>query len=318
MRKLDPQLESWLQVYNRYWQELELQGFQHSPQNARDGLAKLTQQLVTKFVDVAAVIDTILHKEAQSIPLRIYQPLTNATLPILVYLHGGGHMSGSVEVYDRILRQIALASGHIVVAVEYRLAPEFPYPCALEDAEWVIRHLFSHLDGLSIDYQPMLSIAGDSAGGAMTATLAHRFQQHASVKIYKQLLIYPSLDYSLCHESLEQNGRGYLLHKDKIEWFFSRYLQHGEDAEQVSPLYMTFSNRLPETLVITAEFCPLRDEGFEYVKQLKRAGVPVSHMHFEDMIHAFMNMQDVVPEQCALLYQQIAEFLNNGVSVAER
>ncbi len=310
MRKLAPELDDWLQDYNLLWLELERKGFSYTPQNAREGLARLTEKLVTQSAAVASIIDSEIMHGALAIPVRIYCPDSDRALPVLVYLHGGGHMSGDIQVYDKIVRQLAVSSKHIVVAVEYRLAPEFPYPCAIEDVEWVVSHLFSQLDLLSVNYQPSLSIAGDSGGGALTATLAHRFQSNPDIHIQRQVLIYPSLDYSLRHDSVDLNGRGYLLHKDKIEWFFSNYLQHGEDVEQVSPLYMPFSGSLPATLMITAEFCPLRDEGFEYVRKLKRAGVAVEHVHFEDMIHAFMNMQDIVPEHCELLYRHIAEFLN--------
>lgn len=310
MKKLDPELKTWLDNYNQIWQELELQGFTYTTQNAREGLSKLTHKLVTRCCEVESINDDSIVTDSHAIPIRIYQPDINQSLPVLVFLHGGGHMSGSVDDYDKICRQLALTARHIVVSVEYRLAPEFPYPCGLQDAETVVRKIATLLHARSYRYHPQISIAGDSGGGAMTATLAHRLQHSREIKIHKQVLIYPSLDYSMQHASIDQNGRGYLLHKDKIAWFFSHYLQHAENVQQVSPLMMEFSEKLPATLIITAEFCPLRDEGFRYVEKLTQAGVSHQHIHFDDMIHAFMNMQDIVPQQCAQLYKDIAQFLN--------
>jgi acetyl esterase len=309
MRRLAPELASWLDDYNKLWLELERNGFSYTPQNAREGLANLTRKLVTTKPEIESIIDDEVVTPTHAIPVRIYQATIDNNVPILIYLHGGGHMSGSIEVYDLICQQLAWRTGHVVVAVEYRLAPEFPYPCGLEDAEQVIRNISSLLDRHPINYQNSIRVAGDSGGGAMTATLAHRLQHDPQHRIEKQVLIYPSLDYSMQHESITSNGRGYLLHSDKIEWFFAQYLAHNEDRRQVSPLYMEFSTELAQTLMVTAEFCPLRDEGFRYVEKLKRAGVAYRHEHFDDMIHAFLNMQDVVPEQCERLYQTIADFL---------
>jgi acetyl esterase len=311
MRKLDPELAIWLDDYNQLWNEIERSGFIYTVKNAREGLSKLTHKLVTNTCDVESIIDDCIMTATHAVPVRIYQPDVANLLPVLVFLHGGGHMCGSIEDYDKICRQLAVTSRHIVVAVDYRLAPEFPYPCGIEDAEVVVMNIHSLLEALSISYQQQFSIAGDSGGGAMAATLAHRLQQCSGINIHKQVLIYPSLDYGMQHASLDLNGRGYLLHKDKIEWFFSQYLQNGEDVQKVSPLSMPYSAKLPSTLMITAEFCPLRDEGYQYVENLNRVGVANQHLHFDDMIHAFINMQDIVPKQCDSLYQHIARFLND-------
>ncbi len=311
MRRLDPELAGWLDNYNQLWKELERSGFIYTAKNSREGLSKLTQKLVTTSCDVESITDDKIMTATHAIPVRIYQPDVTRSQPVLLFLHGGGHMSGSIDDYDKICRQLTVSSQHIVVAIEYRLAPEYPYPCGIEDAEAVVKNISTLLDSLSISYLPQISIAGDSGGGAMTASLAHRLQHSTEVNIHKQVLIYPSLDYSMQHASIDSNGRGYLLHKDKIEWFFSQYLQNEENVQEVSPLMMEFTSKLPATLMITAEFCPLRDEGFEYVKKLNRAGVANQHLHFDDMIHAFINMQDIVPEQCNLLYKRIARFLND-------
>jgi acetyl esterase/lipase len=109
--------------------------------------------------------------------------------------------------------------------------------------------------------------------------------------------------------SIELNGEGYLLQQDKIVWFFNNYFQKGVDRKKASPLYMELDGRMPESLVITAEFCPLRDEGLAYVEKLQAGGLRVENIHFEDMIHAFLNLEDLVKEECDTLYAAIAAFL---------
>jgi acetyl esterase/lipase len=219
-------------------------------------------------------------------------------------------MAGSVTVYDPICRKLSLATKHIVVSTEYRLAPECAYPAAVIDAANVAKYLWSTLDDLGVKHRKELSIAGDSGGGALGATVAHLAQHDAGMAIRRQVLIYPSLDYTMNTDSIEQNATGYLLQKEKIRWFFDNYFQHGEDRKAASPLHMEITRKLPETLVITAEFCPLRDEGQRYVEQLKAKGLSAQNLHFDDMIHAFINMEDLAKEACETVYRTIGEFLN--------
>ncbi len=135
-------------------------------------------------------------------------------------------------------------------------------------------------------------------------------QDDEDMDIRRQVLIYPSLDYTLQSKSVNLNGEGYLLHKAKVEWLLENYFQNRENRKEVSPLYMKCSRNIPKSLVITAEFCPLRDEGLAYVRKLHDAGVEAELLHFYDMIHAFLNMEDLVPDECTAVYQKIATFLN--------
>ena len=228
----------------------------------------------------------------------------------MVYFHGGGHMAGSVTVYDPICRKLANATQHIVVSVDYRLSPECPYPAAVNDAYRAIKAVWLTLKQRQLAFQRRLSIAGDSAGGALCATIAHLAQFDDSIAIHRQAIIYPSLDYTMSSKSLQQNAVGYLLQKDKIAWYFDNYFQSSENRKTVSPLHMEFSQQLPKSLVITAEFCPLRDEGFTYIEKMRHVGVEAEHLHFDDMIHAFLNLENLVKEECETVYLRIAEFLN--------
>ena len=311
MRHVSQKLHQWLENYNRLVQELLDNGFKQTPTNAREGLARLTRGLVTKWPEIPWVQDDLVDAPHFSVPVRIYHPAPDSCLPVLVYYHGGGHMAGNVTVYDPICRKIAVSSQHIVVSPDYRLAPECPYPAGVQDAYNVAKSIWTTLDSRGLKYQRRLSITGDSGGGALCATVAHMAQHDTRIDIRRQAVIYPSLDYTMNSASIEKNGTGYLLEKKKIIWFFDNYFQDKENRREVSPLYMDFTNNLPETLMITAEFCPLKDEGVAYMEKLKATSVQIEHFHFDDMIHAFMNMENLVPEECAAVYRKIGEFLNS-------
>ncbi|NRA55210.1 MAG: alpha/beta hydrolase [Gammaproteobacteria bacterium] len=255
------------------------------------------------------VYDSQLAVSDRHIKLRIYVPDLTKPLAVMIYFHGGGHMVGSVELYDPICRRLAQTSQVIVVAVEYRLAPEHPYPSAINDGVEVCRNYQSILSTHQLSGK--LIVAGDSAGGAMAATLAQRSQTDAQLQIDMQVLIYPSLDYSLSSQSYQDNGRGYLLETDKIRWYFSHYFQHNEDPKAVSPLFRPIDQRLPPTLILSAGFDPLRDEAHAYFDKLTSAQVTCEIYQFKHMIHAFINLDSLVPSQCQALYQRISRFVNN-------
>lgn len=318
MRQLSPKLEKWLEGYNRQLKDLKESGFRQTPTNAREGLANLTQNLITEKQVIKWVQDDLVGGDEFDVSVRIYHPRPESSLPVLLYFHGGGHMAGSITVYDPICRRIALATDHVVISIDYRLAPECPYPAGISDALSVVKNIWKMLDRRKISYIRQLSIAGDSAGGTICATVSHLIQHDADVDIRKQVLIYPCLDYTLQSESVSLNAEEYLLQKEKIEWYFDNYFKNSENRRKVSPLYMEFSENIPESFVITAEFCPLRDDGFNYIKRLNDTGVLSKHLHFNDMIHAFMNMEDLVKDQCAWLYRNMASFLNDDVQTHQK
>ncbi|MEJ2154602.1 MAG: alpha/beta hydrolase [Desulfobacteraceae bacterium] len=307
-RRLTPELDEWLAWYHEKMEALVAGGFTPTVETTRRGLADLTR-LVTDHPAVAWIEDDRLHAPQGDIPVRIYHPDPQTALPVLIYYHGGGHMGGSVEVYDPICRKLALAAHHIVVSVDYRLAPEYPYPAGVEDACSAVHHIWETLERHPFPYRKELSIAGDSGGGALCATVAHKVQWQPEITVRRQVLIYPSLDYTLSLPSVEINGTGYLLEKEKIQWYFDHYFQSDEDRRKASPLFMAVSQRLPQTLVVTAEFCPLRDEGAAYVRKLRKEGVDAEQYHLDTMIHAFLNMEQVTPEACRAAYQTIGRFL---------
>ncbi|WP_080799640.1 alpha/beta hydrolase [Desulfamplus magnetovallimortis] len=314
MPYLSPEIEKWLLGHNKLIAKLAQKGFRPTPENSREGLAVMTKMLVTESPHVKLVMDEIIVGDNFNIPVRIYHPKPESPLPVLIYLHGGGHMAGSITVYDPICRKMAVSTSHTVISVDYRLAPENPYPAGTEDAMTVLKNIWLTLGNRNIRHIRRLSIAGDSGGGAMCATVAHMTQNDPDIKISRQILIYPGLDYTLQHESINENGKGFLLEKNKIEWYFDNYFQNSENRKNCSPINMLFTDRFPETLMMTAQFCPLRDEAFAYVDKMKSAGVKHKHLHFDDMIHAFLNMESLAKKQCAVLYDTASAFLNNGTN----
>ncbi|PSW15442.1 alpha/beta hydrolase [Photobacterium rosenbergii] len=304
MADMPTSLKTWLKSFNDALDQANLLAIPPTPEMARLGLATITQQLVVSEVEISCIIDT--HVNGTSIPCRIYHPTPNETLPVLIFFHGGGHMCGSVEVYDPISRRLAFHSQHIVVAIDYRLAPEYPYPKGLVDCIMSLEEINRTLEQLDLPFQQAVSIAGDSAGGALAATLAQRNPE----KVNHLALIYPSLDYTFSSDSLVDYREGYLLETAKMQWYFDQYFQQGEDRRDASPLFSALPSNHPETIVITAGFDPLQDEGKRYVERLQVLGIPTEHHHFENMTHAFLNLEDLVPPNCEQTYRYIANFLN--------
>jgi acetyl esterase/lipase len=300
-----------LKNYNETLADWYAQGNVLTPQIARESLATLTRTFVTDGPELSLVLDDAVDSTTTSVPVRIYHPDRYISLEVAVFFHGGGHLAGSVEVYDPICRKIAYSTRRIVVSVDYRLAPEHPYPAGLDDGVSVLDGCLGMFDRLGLNYLPRVALVGDSAGGAMSATLAHRYQTDPGLDIDKLVLIYPSLDYTLSSPSIDLLGTGYLLETNKIQWYFDQYFTNNEDLRAVSPLFMDIKDHFPQTLVVTAGFCPLSDEGSRYVSRLQEHGVSVHHLHIEEMVHAFLNLENLVPQSCEQCYGEIGSFLGD-------
>ncbi|WP_293760462.1 alpha/beta hydrolase [uncultured Aquitalea sp.] len=304
---VSPQLGPWLEQFNGLLARLQAAGYKATAIGAREALAGLTAQFVPPGPAVAWVNDELIDGDDYAVPVRIYHPQPEAALPVLLYLHGGGHTAGSVSVYDPICRRLAEACRHVVVSVEYRLAPENPYPAGVLDACAAARGVFAALERRGLAFERRLSIGGDSAGAALSASVCGLLQEE--IALHRQVLIYPSVDYTMSFPSMEANGSGYFLNTSRIAWYFDNYFQHGEDRAAASPLNMPVSAAMPATLLVSAGFDPLRDEAFAYERKLREAGAACEHLHLPDMIHAFLNMESMVPDACRQTYRRIGDFL---------
>jgi acetyl esterase len=311
MRQVSAKLAPWLIEVHSQLATMKANGYKPTAIGAREALANIVRAMITERPEIAWVNDELIDGRDYAVPVRIYHPAPTEARPVIVFYHGGGGTAGSVWIYDPICRKLASATGHIVVSVEYRLAPENPYPAAVVDAYTAARGVWNALDRRSLPYKRLLSLAGDSAGGALASTVSGRAQFDPSLDIANQILIYPSVDYTLRQASIVENGENCFLTRERIIWYFDNYLQHGEDRYLVSPLFQEFTTGLPRTLIVSAGFDPLRDEALAYLARLKQTGVPHQHLHFDDMVHAFLFMESLVKEECDSVYRSVANFLNN-------
>ncbi|MFC6633489.1 alpha/beta hydrolase [Microbulbifer taiwanensis] len=308
MRQLDAKLAEWLEGVNAQVVQLKAAGFEPTPISARESLANLTRSFVEPGAEMA-VCETLVSGNHYAVPVRIYTPKSSEPGPAIIYCHGGGHMAGSVTVYDPICRRVAEHCRRTVVSVDYRLAPENPYPAGLQDLLAVVGNLGAALDKKTVAHSDRWILMGDSGGAALCAA-ASRLLQHGRHSIAAQVLIYPSLDYTMQLPSIDENGSGYLLEKEKIGWYFDNYFRGAENRREASALHGEYTANLPQTLIVTAEFCPLRDEGIAYLEKLRQVGISAESLHFDDMIHAFLNLESLVPEACEKLYRHLAEFVS--------
>jgi acetyl esterase len=246
--------------------------------------------------DVADVADGTLAGPAGPIPVRIYRPAAApaAGAACLVWYHGGGWVIGDLESADPTARKLANRSGAVVVSVDYRLAPEHPYPAAVDDCVAALDAVRREAAGLGVD-PARLAVGGDSAGGNLAAVVAIDARDRG-VALRHQLLVYPVCDATLSQPSVEENGEGYLLTKGAMAWFVGHYLGAGDPTDwRVSPLFAADVAGVAPATVITAEYDPLRDEGRAYAERLAAAGVEVAHRCFAGQIHGFFGLGAVTP-----------------------
>jgi acetyl esterase len=216
-------------------------------------------------------------------------------LPALVFFHGGGWTIGDLDTHDVVCRQLALGAGCAVFSVDYRLAPEHPFPAAVDDCFFATRYIHSNAEKLQID-PGRIAVGGDSAGGNLAAVVALMAREQGGPPLAYQLLIYPATDQRCQFASHERNGEGYLLTRDGIRFFRGAYLPNEADraAWRASPLLAASHAGLPPALVLTAGYDPLVDEGRAYAERLAKAGVEVAYREYSDMVHGFVLFGGVV------------------------
>ena len=248
---------------------------------------------------VASVENRTVPGPAGEIPVRIYRPSDDgARRAGVVYFHGGGFVICDLDTHDGACRRLANVVDAVVVSVDYRLAPEHRWPAAADDAYAATVWVAAHGDALGID-PARLAVAGDSAGGNLTAVVAQMARDRGGPSLAFQLLVYPVIDLSATrseHPSQSQNARGYFLTIDQMEWYRDQYLARDEDGEApyASPIKAGSLAGLPPACLVTAEMDPLRDEGEAYGRALRGAGVPVALHRAPGMFHGFFNMDAVL------------------------
>jgi acetyl esterase len=230
-----------------------------------------------------------------SIPARVYTPktprLAGGLAPSLVFFHGGGWVIGDLDSHDVVCRKLADEGRLIVISVDYRLAPEHKFPAAIDDAIAATKWIADHAGKLGIDAE-RLSVGGDSAGGNLAAVVAIAARDGNGPAIAGQVLIYPAIDFAMTHPSHSEPETSILLTHTVIKWFRDHYLNSAADVHdwRASPARAPTLIGLPPAYVLTAGADPLRDEGDEYARRLKQAGVAVTWRHFPGQFHGFFTM----------------------------
>jgi acetyl esterase len=249
-----------------------------------------------------ATEDRTIPGPAGDIPARVYTPTGDGPKPVIVYFHGGGWVIGDLDVCDNPVRRIANSTGAVVVSVDYRLAPEHPYPAAFDDSYAATAWVVEHAAELGGDPE-RVATCGDSAGANLAAAVALAARDRQAPRLAAQLLIYPVTDFDFTTESYEQNGEGYLLTKGSMQWFWAHYLgaqDLGKDAFACPARADDFAG-LPPAFVATAEFDPLRDEGEAYAANLRTAGVDVIAKRYDGMLHGFAWTLGATPSGAVLI-----------------
>lgn len=270
-----------------------------TPQQARPGVKEALRVMADPPGPIYRVEDRTISSTGGSLVIRIYTPREVAgaeSLPVLVYFHGGGWVLGDLDTHDGICRFFAREAHCIVVAVDYRLAPEHPFPAAVEDARSATLWCISHAEEVGGDPK-RVAMGGDSAGGTLAAVTAQQMRAEPPPQPMFQLLIYPLMDMDAPFPSRSRFAKGYFLEQEDLLWTRQHYLQDGASAHdvRVSPGLAEDLRGLPPALIVTAGFDPLLDEALDYAQRLRQAGVPVEYACYEDMIHAFISMTRVTP-----------------------
>ncbi|MFV0384737.1 alpha/beta hydrolase [Paracoccus sp. (in: a-proteobacteria)] len=284
--------------------------YQMTPPEARAAFDDRHSRLVRPAISVGHTVSRRFPGAQAEVPVRLYYPVGAADedLPVLVYFHGGGWVIGNLETVDALCHDLCAQAQAVVVSVDYRLAPEHPFPAAIEDGQAVLDALRAEAGALRVDARRIF-VAGDSAGGNIAASLA-LIEADAGHSLAGQVLIYPVTDVSTTHSSMLRFASGLNLDAATMQWFGDCYLPDPEMRSdwRASPLLARMTAPPAPALVVTAGYDPLLDEGAAYATRLASAGTPVEYLCFATQIHGFAT-QTAVSSEGYLLRDVIAGFL---------
>ena len=261
---------------------------------------------------------TLDHKmlvDGREIPVRIFLPETSKTRKILIFFHGGGWVTGDIDSYTNVCRNMANNTEHIVVSVDYRLAPENPFPRGVEDCYYVTKEIFKRPDILNCREED-ITLIGDSAGGNLAAVVSLMGRDRGEFYPNKQILIYPATNYDHSetspYPSVRENGSDYIMTSKRIQDYLDLYVENEEDKlnPYVAPILSNDLKNQPNTLIITAQYDPLRDEGEAYGYKLREFGNNVEMHRLGDAIHGFFSTP-INTNQLSKTYEWINSFLND-------
>lgn len=268
------------------------------PAITRQSFAAMMELTAARDVAVGRIDNFTIPGPGGKIRARGYAPVAaSGSLPALIYFHGGGFVAGSLESHDGLCRQFAAEGGFKVIAVDYRLAPENPYPAAVDDAWAATQWIEQNAADLGVD-AGRIAVGGDSAGAMLAAIVTQLAKEKGGLKLAFQLLMFPNTQIGGETSSLNEFAVGYFLERRAIEYFHALYLPPGTDtgSPRVSPLRANDFTGLPPAYVMLGGYDPLHDEGLAYAEKLKAAGVAVTVADHADMVHCFIYLQTILPQ----------------------
>jgi len=283
-----------------------------SIEKIRAHLNKDSTKLSKEPIPFSNIKNLTIDANSEKIPVRIYTPEDGERLPIIIYSHGGSWISGNLDTHDNVCRKLSQNTKAIVISVDYRLAPENPFPAGLNDVYNVLQWTYKNAKNINGD-ESHIAIAGDSAGGNLSAAVSLMSKEKNSAHITCQVLIYPSTNiYELNSASWSNFSNDFNISKEEMEKYISLYVPQKEDRKNphASPLLANEFNQLPDTLVITAEIDPLRDEGEAYGNKLKEAGIQSKVIRFNGVTHGFITM-DKITDKADEALNKISSYLKN-------
>lgn len=273
-------------------------GLGTSPAEARAAMEAATGILEPH--PVYDVVESEVPGASTPIRVRAYRPSAADGLPALVWFHGGGWVIGSLDSHDHLCRLLCDDLGAVVVSVDYRLAPEHPFPAPLDDCVAAWAWIATNAAAFGGD-PSRVAIGGDSAGGNLAAVTTILARDRGLPRPVAQLLVYPVTDHEFVSDSMRENATGYFLEADSMRWFYSHYVADDEEAGdwRVSPLRAPDLTRLPPALVVTAEHDPLRDQGEAYAERLRAADVDARTVRADGLFHGFFGLHALMEPAAA-------------------
>ena len=313
---LNPEIAAFLDLVEANQTGDSIALHRQTPEQARQAFEQSSARMRWQAPEVDCLDLNYPTRDGSSLPMRLYRPLgeSQETLPLLVFLHGGGFVVGSLDSHDGVCREFCARTPCAVLAVEYRRAPEYPFPTAVHDAADALHWLAVNSEELALDTD-RLAYGGDSVGATLATVLAiEAAADPLALKPCLQLLCYPVTDASRRSESMELLSEGYLLESATLEWFYDHYARAPEDRDdwRFSPLLAPDLQGVAPAFIALAGFDPLIDEGRAYAQRLAAQGSVVECREYRGLVHDFLRMPMVTAEVEAV-YRELAEVLQRAL-----
>jgi len=313
-RTMDPKA----QIVGEFVKSIRVPGYYPPLPELRQQLRTMVALMDEPAPALPRVEDISIPGPAGPIGARVYDPAMapEPPRPVIAYYHGGGWVQGDLETHNGLCARLARRSGAIVVSVDYRLAPEHKFPAGVEDALAAYRWLRAHASELGGDPR-RIAVAGDSAGGNLSAVVSQLAARAGEPVPTCQALIYPAVDFALDTPSHREMEEAHIIPRERIAWYTEQYLSGDADRMDLraSPLRAPDLAGQPPALIVTAGFDPLRDEGLAYADKLRAAGVDVVYREYPGQIHAFVSLTKAIPQGLACTLE-IGDYLRDRLGRA--